>query len=175
MRAAAAAFAAAIVVLATACASSYRMGDPLKAAPATKTHEAPAPQSARQNAQAKAKVDPWDEKWRLIQGPSDSVTWVDHFRVCAIKYRYRNYEELFHCLDLFETKLANGGKSIAHDLYQASGVERFPDVTIGLFAHRPQHLLRRVIASKHHHFGLNRLLAQASHQLQAVQAWHPDI
>jgi len=114
MRAAAAAFAAAIVVLATACASSYRMGDPLKAAPATKTHEAPAPQSARQNAQAKAKVDPWDEKWRLIQGPSDSVTWVDHFRVCAIKYRYRNYEELFHCLDLFETKLANGGKSIAH-------------------------------------------------------------
>jgi CHAT domain-containing protein len=79
------------------------MGDPLKADPEAKARDA----------KAHADFAKWDEKWRLIQSPADNVDWVDHFRVCAIKYRYRNYDELFRCLDLFEAKVANG-KHIAH-------------------------------------------------------------
>ncbi len=50
----------------------------------------------------------WDTRWRELQSPADKVDWTDHFRVCAIKFRYRNYGELFHCLDLFEAKIARG-------------------------------------------------------------------
>ncbi len=49
----------------------------------------------------------WDAKWRELQSPAGKVDWIDHFRVCAIKFRYRNYDELFRCLDLFEAKIAD--------------------------------------------------------------------
>jgi CHAT domain-containing protein len=110
-----------------AACSSYRMGDPIVAKPA-KTNDAPtatdasgataAPakpvatdiahdaSAARQSAGAATK-DPWQEKWRAIDGGTDeSVGWVEHFQVCTLKYRYRNYGDLFRCLDLFDAKLA---------------------------------------------------------------------
>ena len=44
----------------------------------------------------------WDAKWIQIQSGADRTDWIDHFRVCAIKFRYRNYDQLFRCLELFE-------------------------------------------------------------------------
>ncbi len=81
------------------------MGDPLKAGPAAKADEARA---------ANADFVKWDQKWSQIQSSSDPVDWIDHFRVCAIKFRYRNYDELFRCLDLFEAKVSQGGERVTH-------------------------------------------------------------
>jgi CHAT domain-containing protein len=81
------------------------MGEPLKADPAAKSRELKA---------ASADFEKWDSKWRQIQSADDRVDWIDHYRVCAIKFRYRNYDELFRCLDLFETKIAKGGIKIKH-------------------------------------------------------------
>ena len=84
-------------LLVASCSTSYRMGDAITAQPVA------APQARTQ-----AGLDKWSQKWLEIQGSTDSVDWIDHFRVCAIKYRYRNYSELFRCLDLFEAKVARG-------------------------------------------------------------------
>ena len=89
------------------------MGDPLKADANAKSHATSGRQSQRQDAKAQARLDPWAGKWTQIQAGSDKVDWVDHFRVCAIKYRYRNYDQLFRCLELFEAKVA-AGQHIAH-------------------------------------------------------------
>ena len=98
----------AFVLGAAGCASSYRMGDPLKST----AHTAARP--------SQAKLDPWEQKWGLIQKESAKIDWVDHFRVCALKYRYRNYDELFRCLDLWEARLASWQK-IAHvDIVRAA-------------------------------------------------------
>lgn len=111
----------AIALLIGACASSYQMGDVINADPTAKSADAPVtaatestdavspPLSKKQNSE----FDQWNEKWRLIESSSDSVGWVDHLRVCGIKFRYRNYDELFRCLDLFEVKVATGN-GIAH-------------------------------------------------------------
>jgi CHAT domain-containing protein len=124
LRPAALACGLALVALTVGCADSYRMGDPIVAKPAAKPQApavpAPATASAAPTAQAaapiaqekpkaKANFDKWNEKWRQIQNPPDHVDWVEHFRVCAIMYRYRNYDALFRCLDLFEAKVARGG------------------------------------------------------------------
>ncbi|HXY96226.1 MAG TPA: CHAT domain-containing protein [Steroidobacteraceae bacterium] len=50
----------------------------------------------------------WEQKWQQIRAGNDKIDWIDHFRVCALKYRYRSYDELFRCLDLFEAKVARG-------------------------------------------------------------------
>ena len=104
----------AVLLLIGGCATAYKMGDPLTARPApasapSRSQPQPEPRSAKAN----ARFDKWADKWRQIQQPTDTVDWADHFRVCAIKYRYRNYDELFRCLDLFEAKVARG-KGIAH-------------------------------------------------------------
>jgi CHAT domain-containing protein len=115
-----------LTVLTVGCANdSYRMGDPIKAKqtsmpqaatppPTTTAPVTRAPQTAQEKPKGQTKFDKWDEKWRQIQSPSDQVDWIEHFRVCAIKYRYRNYDALFRCLDLFEAKVALGGKQVSH-------------------------------------------------------------
>lgn len=120
-RAAAGAIAAIVLVLATACATNYKMGDVIKADPNAKSQDAAPspPETTPREVQPKsgkkdAALDKWTDVWRQIQSPKDTVGWVDHFRVCAIKYRYRNYDELFRCLELFEAKVARGGKGIKH-------------------------------------------------------------
>ena len=115
------AFAAMLLFIAS-CGSSPQMGQPIKAKAAVASPELTALAAAsparsatsRATAKTTARLDKWDDKWRQIQQPANTVDWVDHFRVCAIKYRYRNYDELFRCLDLFEAKVARGGKQIAH-------------------------------------------------------------
>lgn len=121
-RAAAVAALTGIFLAAAGCEPSYRMGDPLTATHTARAPQAPAqsppqaspqasPQAPPQAAPAAhAALDKWDEKWRQIQSPADPVDWLDHYRVCAIKYRYRNYDELFRCLDLFEEKVAKNTK-----------------------------------------------------------------
>lgn len=87
------------------------MGDPIAADPAAKLPAAsPAQPQQSSSKTEQSKGDEWAEKWKEIQGPSDTVTWTEHFQVCALKYRYRNYDELLRCLDLFEAKVAAGGK-----------------------------------------------------------------
>jgi CHAT domain-containing protein len=93
-------------LFANAGAASPQMGDPLRAETAGKAQASKA---------ANADFEIWDAKWRQIQSADDKVDWIDHFRVCAIKFRYRNYGELFRCLDLFEAKVARGDiKKIKH-------------------------------------------------------------
>ena len=104
----------ALMLLVTSSCSSYRMGDPIKADAGAKSPATTAKQVDRQNAKEKDDLEPWEKKWREIQSPTDKVGYVDHFRVCAIKYRYRNYDELFRCLDLFEAKVALGDKRIGN-------------------------------------------------------------
>jgi CHAT domain-containing protein len=116
--------AATLVLIIGACSSSYRMGDVIKADPTAKSADATtnaakspdvaAPPVAPAKSKKNTEFDEWNEKWWLIQSSPDSVGWVDHLRVCGIKFRYRNYDELFRCLDLFEVKVAKGGKGIAH-------------------------------------------------------------
>ena len=112
------------------CTASYHMGDPLAANPKASvppSTAAPAhtPQAQTPQAQtpldataeyrsesAQKKADEWDLKWQQIQSRSDSVDWIDHFHVCGLKYRFRNYAQLFRCLDLLETKIAKGGPRV---------------------------------------------------------------
>lgn len=91
------------------------MGDPIAADPAAKPTEAsPAQPKQSSSKQEQPKGDEWAEKWKEIQSPPDTVKWNEHFQVCALKYRYRNYDELLRCLDLFEKKVAAAGKEVKH-------------------------------------------------------------
>lgn len=118
----------------TGCAS-YQMGDPLRAnpqanAPASATPQAPNPRAASaeyRSGAAQRKADDWERRWQQIQSPSDPVAWTDHFHVCGLKYRFRNYDQLFRCLDLLEAKIAAGGKRVP----QAELVQRSAPVFIG--------------------------------------------
>jgi hypothetical protein len=101
------------IVLVNGC-SSYRMGDPIKADAAAKPGGAPVAQTKPQDVQASTAADPWEQKWREVQSQTDTVDWIEHFQICAIKYRYRNYDELFRCLDLFDAKVAQGDKQVKH-------------------------------------------------------------
>jgi CHAT domain-containing protein len=96
------------------CSSSYRMGDPIKAHAVVKPTSASNAPIEPQDSTANTALDSWDQKWREIQRPADTVDWIEHFQICAIKYRYRNYDELFRCLDLFEAKISRGGKHVSH-------------------------------------------------------------
>src|SRR5882724_12564124 len=113
---------AAMMALVTGCSSTatYHMGDPLRAESKAQTpHTAPAGAQGTQDAPteyrdktAQRKADEWETKWQQIQSPSDSVSWSDHFQVCGLKYRFRNYDQLFRCLDLLDAKIAAGGERV---------------------------------------------------------------
>jgi CHAT domain-containing protein len=121
------------------------MGDPLRvdpkasvpasaptdvpaSAPATRAPQPQQPERSTagkrteyRNGSAQKKADIWDVRWQQIQGRSDTVTWSDHFHVCGLKYRFRNYDQLFRCLDLLDAKIAAGGSRVPHaDLVQRS-------------------------------------------------------
>ena len=120
-----------VMLLLTSSCSSYRMGDPISADGNAESPAATAKQVERRNSKAKAALEPWDEKWREIQSPADTVNWIDHFQVCAIKYRYRNYDELFRCLDLFEAKVAQGGKRVYKNAGHAELARQVTPVVTG--------------------------------------------
>jgi len=46
-----------------------------------------------------------DMRGRILIKP-DTVPMDAHWRVCGLKYRFRNYGELFRCLDLIEASCA---------------------------------------------------------------------
>ncbi len=96
-----------LLVLNAGCAGQY-MGDPIKADPPAKAVETRATQVGENQ------PDKWQHAWQQIQTPADSVSWEDHFRVCGLKYRFRNYDELFRCLDLFDAKVAKNKPPIEH-------------------------------------------------------------
>jgi CHAT domain-containing protein len=109
------------IALLTGCSAAYHMGDPITAKPHTQvgrtgpTPAAPDPGDATaeyRDKSAEKKAGEWEFKWNQIQSPSDSVTWTDHFQVCGLKYRFRNYDQLFRCLDLLEAKIAAGGERV---------------------------------------------------------------
>ena len=71
---------AAILCGLTTHATASQMGEPLKAGSKAQSGEAKA---------AAAEFAIWEAKWRELQGANDKVDWIDHFRVCAIKFRDR--------------------------------------------------------------------------------------
>ena len=109
-----------LALLQAGCASSYHMGDPLRAKPASqapgsgaaKAQSAQDPSAQYRSGSAQRKADQWELKWQQIQTPSDRVSWSDHFQVCGLKYRFRNYDQLFRCLDLLDAKIAAGGARV---------------------------------------------------------------
>jgi CHAT domain-containing protein len=110
-----------IVLLLGACTASYHMGDPLTANPSEPVPQAsPAPAAvapADTNAEyrsgnAQQEADQWELKWQQIQTPRDTVSWSDHFQVCGLKYRFRQYDQFFRCLDLLDAKIAAGGPRV---------------------------------------------------------------
>jgi CHAT domain-containing protein len=108
------------MALLAGCTASYHMGDPITAKPQTqtgRTKPAPAQDQADTTAEYRDKSSgqkavAWELKWNQIQSESDSVTWSDHFQVCGLKYRFRNYDQLFRCLDLLDAKIAAGGERV---------------------------------------------------------------
>ena len=113
----------ALLALIAACAPpAYHMGDPLTAKTQVSRTSQPAQPptgSAREGTRveyrdpnAQRMADAWELKWQQVQNPPDAVTWTDHFAVCGLKYRFRNYDQLFRCLDLFDAKVAAGGAGV---------------------------------------------------------------
>jgi CHAT domain-containing protein len=107
-----------VALLASCTAPAYRMGDPIRTNPqvaakgSPEVAAAPAPASEYRNERAREKADEWELKWQQIQSTSDTVSWSDHFQVCGLKYRLRNYDQLFHCLDLLDAKIVAGGARV---------------------------------------------------------------
>jgi tetratricopeptide (TPR) repeat protein len=97
---------------------SARMEEPPKA-----TAEGLAKESAPALVGFKAKprkpqdAGPWELKWQQLQSAPDSVTLADHWRVCGLKFRFRNYSELFRCLDLIEARVARLGEDTPEHRY----------------------------------------------------------
>ena len=132
-----AALTASLLGLLSGCATDYHMGeaiqpDAVPSAPRAAQSAPGAPIAPRaQSAPSAAAPAPaphkmtgaerklqqqaseWEAKWQQIEGPKDRIDWVDHARVCALKYRYRSYDQLFRCLDLLEAKVARA-KSLSH-------------------------------------------------------------
>lgn len=96
------------------------MGDPIRANPQAQVQKASPPQAPNagdttgeyRDKRALQNADQWELKWQQIQSPSAPVSWSDHFQVCGLKYRFRNYDQLFRCLDLLDAKIAAGGERV---------------------------------------------------------------
>jgi CHAT domain-containing protein len=111
------------------------MGDLLRANPKAQVPQPSSPQAPSsadtaaeyRDKTAERRADQWELKWQEIQTSSDTVNWSDHFQVCALKYRFRNYDQLFRCLDLLDAKIAAGGQRVGN----AQRVQRGAPVLTG--------------------------------------------
>lgn len=65
----------------------------------------------------------WDDKWRKVDSAPGSVSLADHWRVCDLKFRFRNYQDLFRCLELIEQRVAK--------LDEHSPARRYTPVLVG--------------------------------------------
>ena len=120
---------AAVCLILVGCASSsYQMGTPIAASQHVGSAAAPPRASpVKQDSKTAAESTAWSEKWRQVQNAPESVDWVDHFRICAIKYRFRVYDELFRCLELFERRVAQMNPSAT----DAETLKRYAPVWVG--------------------------------------------
>src|ERR1051326_4274369 len=85
------------LALQAGCTAPYHMGDTLRADPTARVPE-------HRSGSAQRKAGEWELRWEQIQESSNAVKWTDHFHVCGLRYRFRNYEQLFRCLDLLEAR-----------------------------------------------------------------------
>ena len=124
-----------ILLLLAGCTATYHMGDPLTAKPSAPVAQgaaapvpvAPEPSAEYRSGNALQEADQWELKWQQIQTPRDTVNWSDHFQVCGLKYRFREYDQFFRCLDLLDAKIAAGGARVP----EASMVRRGAPVMTG--------------------------------------------
>lgn len=61
--------------------------------------------AASPNSEEGGSLRVWDEKWRELQSAPEAVSLGDHWRVCDLKFRFRNYRDLFRCLELIEQRV----------------------------------------------------------------------
>ena len=89
------------------CATPYLMGEPLSAERLAELKaDAPSAPPTQSSASGRAEPGEWDKTWQQVQRAADSVDVNDHWKLCAIKLRFRKYGELFLCLDLMEQRVA---------------------------------------------------------------------
>lgn len=100
------------------CRDAARMEEAPKATAADVAKEpAPALVGFKQKPRKPQDVGQWELKWQQLQTAPDSVPLADHWRVCGLKFRFRNYSELFRCLDLIETRIARLGEDTPERRY----------------------------------------------------------
>jgi CHAT domain-containing protein len=76
------------------------------------------PQRAAQEAAASdSNLRAWDDKWRKLETAPESVSLKDHWRVCDLKFRFRNYRDLFRCLELIEQRVSKLDENTPQRLY----------------------------------------------------------
>jgi CHAT domain-containing protein len=103
-------FAALILIAIGGCATHHEMGTPIRADRASESQPGTSvPPASPAASNIAPELKQWDVAWAKIQIDPTNGNWVDHLRICAIKYRFRNYDELFRCLDLFEGRVAAMG------------------------------------------------------------------
>jgi CHAT domain-containing protein len=99
-----------ILIAIGGCASQHQMGTPIRAdRPTDSSPGTAAPPESPVASSVSPDLKQWDVVWAKIEVDPMTGNWVDHFRICAIKYRFRRYDELFRCLDLFEHRVAAMG------------------------------------------------------------------
>jgi CHAT domain-containing protein len=104
------------------------MGEPIRANRGTEDQAVVSPSAARPDGvTGNADLAKWEEKWREVQTAPEAVDWVDHFWICTIKYRFRKYDELFRCLDLFERRVARMDPNKS----DVAGIRQFTPVWTG--------------------------------------------
>ena len=96
----------ALILIAIGGCAGHQMGTPIRADLASESQPGTAvPPGSPAASNIAPDLKQWDVAWAKIQSDPTTDNWVDHFRICAIKYRFRKYDELFRCLDLFETRV----------------------------------------------------------------------
>lgn len=50
--------------------------------------------------------DEWEVKWKMVIEDSDQLDLQDHWFSCGIKFRLRQYSDLFSCLDKLKVRTA---------------------------------------------------------------------
>ncbi len=113
------------VVLAALAGCASKMGAPIHA---VESHPDSSPPIATPLNQGESTdLKRWDQSWSAIEASPNVVSWQVHFQVCAIKYRFRRYDELFRCLDLFDQRVAR----MADSEKQAAELKRYASIWTG--------------------------------------------
>jgi len=115
---------AAALLLAIAGCAERKMGTPIAVDrdKISKPSQVPAQAPA-----AQADLGKWNDIWNRLETDPRSVSWVEHYEACGIKYRFRRYDELFRCLELFDRRV----RHLSPRDSDAEGLARFSPVLTG--------------------------------------------